>query len=1219
MHRNNAPREVLMKTVLRPLNTTRPVNNPHPKTIVHYARPMLRFSKSAQSTVKKPYQQRTAFTNITFRPRPVNTDRPTPVNTVRPRPVNTARPNSAVVNAVMTNKGHPQQVQEDQGYVDSGCSRHMTGNMSYLSDFKEFNGGYVTFWGRSKWWQNHCVSQMCDRKNNILFTYIEYLVLSPNFKLPDENQILLRVPRRNNMDSVDMKNIVPKESLTCLVAKATLDESILWHKRLGHINFKNINKLVKDNLVRGIKREFSIARTPQQNSVTERRNRTLIEAARTMLADYKLPTTYWAKAVNIVCYVQNRVLVVKPHNKTPYNLFRGRSPALSFMKPFRCHVTILNTLDHLGTFDGKADEGYFVGYSMHSKAFRVYNIRTRRVEENLHIEFLENKPIVAGARPKWLFDIDMLTESMNYVPIIAGDMRNINTTYQVPSTPNTRIHKDHLLDLVIGDVQSSVLTRKIIKTTQEQGFISTVYEEKTHEDLNTCLFACFLSKIELTRVAKSLIGPAWVEAMQEELLLFKLQKVWILVDLPKAQIEAIRLFLAYGSFMSFMVYQMDVKSAFFYERIEEEVYVCQPLGFEDPNHPNKVYKVVKALYGLHQAPRAWYETLAKYLLDNRFHRGKIDQTLFIKRNNGDILFVQMSSMGELTFFLGLQVKQTEDRIFISQVKYVTDVLRKFNLSDVKTASTQVDTKKPLVKDADCVDVDVHLYRSMIGSLMCLTTSRPDIMYATSAKVKTVNKDVQLQALVDGKRVIVNEASIIRDLRLDDAEAPEEVGEIQTDTQDTPILTQPSSSQPQRKRKSRRKQRKEIEEEEGLRDQEDASKQGRMAEIDADEDLSLINETTQDQGRMNEEDLFGVHDLDGYEVILDITAGQNVEQDATFAENKVSTDGDEVVTTADDAKITTAATTLQISKDDVTLAQTLTEIKAAKPRARGVIVQEPSEFRTTSSLQSSQLPQAKDKGKGNMVEHEKPLKKKDTISIDEEIARKLKAQLKVEMEEGERIAREKVEANIDVVEQWDKVQAKIDADIELAQKLQTKEQEQLTDAEKAKLFMEFLEKRRKFFARKRKIKKRNIPPTKAQQRNLMCTYFKNMDGWKLKNLKKKSFDEIQKLFDLAMKKRLEKEDDSVELKRCWEIVPEDDDDVTIKATPLSSKSPTIVDYKIYKEGKKSYFRIIRCTHLQANILHQMGKDVRLQVDYKVEMAYDILRLIKRQINEGYIPT
>ncbi|GJX76006.1 putative ribonuclease H-like domain-containing protein [Tanacetum coccineum] len=229
---------------------------------------------------------------------------------------------------------------------------------------------------------------------------------------------------------------------------------------------------------------------------------------------------------------------------------------------------------------------------------------------------------------------------------------------------------------------------------------------------------------------------------------------------PVARIEAIRIFLAYASYMGFMVYKMDVKSSFLYGQIEEEVYVCQPLGFEDPDHPNKVYKVVKALYSLHQALRAWYDTLANYLLCNGFERGKVDQTLFIKRHKGHILLVQiyvddiifgstkkelcdefeklmkdkfqMSSMGELTFFLGLQVQQNKKGIFISQDKYVHEILRKFNYSDVKSASTPTDLEKPLVQDGDTADVDEHLYRSMIGSLMYLTASRPDIMFAVCA-------------------------------------------------------------------------------------------------------------------------------------------------------------------------------------------------------------------------------------------------------------------------------------------------------------------------------------------------------------------------------------------------------------------------------------------------------------------------------------------------------
>ncbi|GJZ71460.1 putative ribonuclease H-like domain-containing protein [Tanacetum coccineum] len=229
---------------------------------------------------------------------------------------------------------------------------------------------------------------------------------------------------------------------------------------------------------------------------------------------------------------------------------------------------------------------------------------------------------------------------------------------------------------------------------------------------------------------------------------------------PVAKIEAIRLFWSYASFIGFIVYQMDVKSAFLYGTIKEEVYVCQPPGFEDPQFPDKVYKVEKALYGLHQAPRAWYETLSTYLIENGFRRGTIDKTLFIKKDKGDILLVQvyvddiifgstkkslcdefeqmmhkkfqMSSMGELTFFLGLQVQQKKDGIFISQDKYVVNILKKYDFINVKTTSTPTETNKALIKDEDAKNVDVHLYRSMIASLTYLIASMPNIMFAVCA-------------------------------------------------------------------------------------------------------------------------------------------------------------------------------------------------------------------------------------------------------------------------------------------------------------------------------------------------------------------------------------------------------------------------------------------------------------------------------------------------------
>nr|GEY57649.1 retrovirus-related Pol polyprotein from transposon TNT 1-94 [Tanacetum cinerariifolium] len=307
----------------------------------------------------------------------------------------------------------------------------------------------------------------------------------------------------------------------------------------------------------------------------------------------------------------NRVLVVKPHNKTPYELFRGRNPALSFMRPFRCHVTILNTLDHLGKFDGNSDDGFFIGYSLNSTNSNDF-VGTEEgigegVSEESEIDYQEKSK--NSTQDVNIVGLSINTASTNVNTEV--DLSNISNTYLVPSTPNTRIHKGHLLDHVIGDVQSGVLTRKITKTTNDQGFISAVYEGKTHEDLHICMFACFLSQEEpkkdgrgiVVRNKARLVAHAYT---QEEGIVY--EEIFALVT----RIEAIRMFLAYASFKEFIVYEMDVKSAFMYGKIEEEVYVCQPPGLEDPEFLDKVYKVEKALYGLHQAPRACQEEEIDY-------------------------------------------------------------------------------------------------------------------------------------------------------------------------------------------------------------------------------------------------------------------------------------------------------------------------------------------------------------------------------------------------------------------------------------------------------------------------------------------------------------------------------------------------------------------------------------------------------------------------------
>ncbi|GJR88523.1 ribonuclease H-like domain, reverse transcriptase, RNA-dependent DNA polymerase [Tanacetum coccineum] len=385
----------------------------------------------------------------------------TMVNIVRGNNVNTARP-KAVVNAAKRYIGTLHNGLTGKVVMTSDCSRHMNGSMSYLTNYEEIDGGYVTFGG------NHKGGKITDK---------------------------------------------------------------------------------------GIKREFSVARTPQQNGVAERKNRTLIKAARTML------------------------------------------------------------------FDGKADEGFFIGYFLNSKAFRVFNSRTRLVEESLHIRFSKNTPNVAGS----IKDNDNASQASKETE---PDRKYILLPLWTPDPPFSQDPKSS------QDVGFKPLGDAEKKDDKDPGNTSGL---KDQED-------------EKNEEPKKIL---WVT--------------------------------------------MDVKSDFLYGKIEEEVYVCQPPGFEDPNFPDKVYKVEKAFYGLHQAPRAWYETLSTYLLNNEFHKGKIEKTLFIKR---------MSSMGELTFFLGLQVKQKKDGIFISQDKYVVEILKKFGYSEAKIASTPMESYKPLLKDKDGEEVDI---------------------------------------------------------------------------------------------------------------------------------------------------------------------------------------------------------------------------------------------------------------------------------------------------------------------------------------------------------------------------------------------------------------------------------------------------------------------------------------------------------------------------------
>ncbi|GJU86695.1 putative ribonuclease H-like domain-containing protein [Tanacetum coccineum] len=669
-----------------------------------------------------------------------------------------------------------------------------------------------------------------------------------------------------------------------------------------------------------------------------------------------------------------------------------------------------------------------------------------------------------------------------------------------------------------------------------------------------------------------------------------------------ARIEAIRQFLAYASFKDFVVYQMDVKSAFIYGKIEEEVYVCQPLGFEDPDFPDRVYKVEKALYGLHQAPRAWYETLSTYLLDNGFQRRKINKTLFIKRHKGNILLVQvyvddiifgstkkelcnpfkklmhekfqMSSMGELTFFI-----------------------------EVKTASTPMETQKPLLRDEDGKEVDVHMYRYQVNLkvshlhavkrifshtliVICWKASLDnksttggfvislEVDYIMGLTIcKKAKKSVRLmmkklceiktdrekwpvkeltevlQALVDGKKIIITESTMRRDLQLEDAEGVDsEMGEGSanpTNPHHTPTIIQPSTSQPQKKQRPRKPKRKDTQipqssgptdnvADEAVNEEMDDSLERAAttaASLDAEQDkgggprrqetmgdtiaqtrFENVSKTSNDPllARGNTlqscEDCLKLNELmelctNLQQRVLDLETTKTTQANEIASlkrrvkklerRNKSRThrlkriyrvDGDEVIVENVDAAATTTKTDVE-----VTLAQELAELKCVKPMAVKVVIQEPEQGTTTTTpttiISVPKPPQ--DKGKGIMIEEAVVLKLKLII-------------------------------------------------------VGSKEQEELTDEEKARLFVQFLEQRRKHFAAKKAEEKRTDHQQESSQREY----------------------------------HLDEDKEAAELKSLVEVISDDEEEVEIDAVPLATKSSTIFDWKIHKEGKKSYYQIIR---------------------------------------------
>nr|GEW27744.1 hypothetical protein [Tanacetum cinerariifolium] len=974
---------------------------------------------------------------------------------------------------------------QDQGVIDSGSSRHMIGNMSYLTDYEEIDGGYVTFGGNPKGGKITRKAAK-DETSGILKSFI-----------------------------TGIENLV--------------DHKVKVIRRDNRTGFKNreMNQFCE---MKGILRQFSVARTPQQNEVAEKRNKTLIEAARIMLVDSKLPTTSWAEAVNTACYVQNRVLVVKPHNKTPYEFFHGtKSNGFAGTKAS-------DNADPKSSHDDGSIPSSDNGKKVDEYPRKENECNDQEKEDN-ELSFDPNMPTLEDVS---IFNFLSNDEDDGTM----ANMNNLDTTIQVIPILTTRIHKDHSLDQVIRDLQSATQTRKMSKNLEEHGNNLKRYTQEEGIDYDE-VFA------------------------------------------PVARIKAIRLFLAYASFKDFTMYQMDVKSTFLYGKIEEEVYVYQPLGFEDPDFLDSVYK--------------------------------------------------MTSMGELTFFLRLQVKQKKDDTFISQDKYVAEILKKYGFTEVKTASTPMETQKPLLKDEDGKEVDVHMYRSMIGSLTYLTSSRPDIMFVVCAcdrykvnlkvshiyAVKRIFRYLKGQPKLglwypkdspfdlvaytdsdyakasldkksttgDGKEIVITGSSVRRDLQLEDEESIDCLPNY-TIFEQLPLMGM-------------------------IRNLDNVSGKFlmylRFLQIFLNHQLDGIpthkrtfsapshtKKIFGNMGRLGKGFSGRVTHL--FQTMVTQKSKKPKRKDTyvpqpsgptdNFASEVVHKDlGDRLVTAA------TTASSLEVEQDS-----------GGGLRCQETIGDTTAQTRVESSDNEESLGEDASKHRRRI----------DAIDADEYITLvSVYDDADNEMFDVDDLGGEEV---------FVAEQEVIDVDHQLAKRLQAQEQKELSDAKNATLFQQLLEKRRNHFAAKREEEKRNKPPTKAQQKKIMCIYLKNMEGYKLKDLKPESMKRKEKRAgtklkqEITKKKKVEDDKEKVELKQLMETIP--DKEVAIDAIPLVVKSPRIVYWKIHKEGKKSYYQISMQIYMLVEKKYpltpptlSMMLEKKLQINYESEMAYQLCKLIKKQIKNG----
>ncbi|GJW04050.1 retrovirus-related pol polyprotein from transposon TNT 1-94, partial [Tanacetum coccineum] len=623
-----------------------------------------------------------------------------------------------------------------------------------------------------------------------------------------------------------VKFLRSKDETPAVVIKFLTQIQVGLNKTVRFIRTDNgtefVNKTLYDHYEKvGIFHQKTVPRTPQQNGVVERRNRTLVEAARTMLIFSKAPMFLWAEAVATACYTQNRSLIHTRHEKTPYELVHNKKPDLTFFRVFGALCYPTNDSENLGKLQPTADIGIFVGYAPNRKGYRIYNKRTRQIMETIHVTFdelteqmapvqsspgpapnlLTPGPISSGLVPNMALaipyvpptnkELEMLFQPMfdeyfNPPGIRQDPIPNVAQDPVIPTGPSVSIAID--LDAPSGSHTSSPLDHH--SSSVHHGVAGEQYAEvnpfaAADPEPFVNVFALDYNseastseKITIPESNQSTLPhehiQKWTDSHPLDNIIRNPSRPELVPPPDSAMIIALKWIYKvkldeYGDvlknkarlvakgFRQEEVYQMDVKTAFLNGELKEEVYVHQPEGFVDPERPQHVYRLKKALYGLKQAPRAWYDTLSKFLLAQGFSKGVVDPTLFIRKTGkhtlhvqiyvDDIIFAstdpkdcdrfsnemsskfQMSMMGQISFFLGLQISQNPRGIFINQSKYAKEILKRFDIHNCDPVDTPMVERTKLDEDLSGIPVDQTRYRGMIGCLMYLTASRPDLVFA----------------------------------------------------------------------------------------------------------------------------------------------------------------------------------------------------------------------------------------------------------------------------------------------------------------------------------------------------------------------------------------------------------------------------------------------------------------------------------------------------------